>query len=179
MEHNSDEGEGRPPVSDAGGGKRASLVSGNEIARVLYVDLVGDPVALGRPRLTIAGGKPVAYTPTKTRTYKSALQSEMRKEMEASEGRSLMTGPLIIEVAAYFAIPKSWPKWRQQAAGRGEWLHTSKPDGDNVLKMVLDAGTGVVFVDDAQAYDKRVFKGYGWVPRVEVTITEVAQWQRK
>jgi Holliday junction resolvase RusA-like endonuclease len=50
-------------------------------------------------------------------------------------------------------------------------LHkTTKPDGDKLLRAVLDGMTGIVYEDDAQVIDSRVQKFYGNPPRVEVSV---------
>jgi len=38
--------------------------------------------------------------------------------------------------------------------------HTTRPDAENVAKAVLDALTGLLWVDDAQVFDLRVKKLY-------------------
>ena len=47
---------------------------------------------------------------------------------------------------------------------------TVKPDVDKLSRSVLDALTGIVWVDDAQVVDKTVRKRYAETDRMEVTI---------
>jgi Holliday junction resolvase RusA-like endonuclease len=47
-----------------------------------------------------------------------------------------------------------------------------KPDLDNVVKAVLDALNGVVYLDDAQVVNLVATKRYATEPRVEVYIFE-------
>jgi Holliday junction resolvase RusA-like endonuclease len=49
--------------------------------------------------------------------------------------------------------------------------HTSKPDADNLIKVVKDALNSVVYGDDSQVADQRCVKAYSDRPRVEVTVT--------
>lgn len=49
---------------------------------------------------------------------------------------------------------------------------TTKPDIDNVQKAVMDALTGVWYVDDSQIVESHVGKWYSENPRVEVTVEE-------
>jgi Holliday junction resolvase RusA-like endonuclease len=81
-----------------------------------------------------------------------------------------MEGPLLVTVVAKFAIPKSWPKWRQEAAERGLVLHAVKPDASNVLKAVEDALQGVVYRDDSQIAAVAVRKFYAPDPQVVVLV---------
>ena len=121
----------------------------------LHVVLPGQPVGKGRPRF--GGGR--AYTPKKTKDYEQLLAAAARFEMDQArlEATELPCKMLIL---AQFAIPKSWAKWRQQAAQLGEYT-PGRPDIDNVAKAVLDAFNGIVYVDDAQVFDLQVKKTYG------------------
>ena len=62
-------------------------------------------------------------------------------------------------IKAQFEIPKSWTKAKKAAAEADE-IYPGKPDIDNIAKIVLDSFNGVVFEDDAQVYDLKVFKRY-------------------
>jgi Holliday junction resolvase RusA-like endonuclease len=73
-------------------------------------------------------------------------------------------------VVAEFAIPKSWPKWRQGAAENGLVWHTIRPDASNVLKAVEDALQGVVYRDDSQIVSVVVQKAYSIDPKVVVFV---------
>jgi len=61
-------------------------------------------------------------------------------------------GPVRVYVDFYFPKPKSAPKAMMWAAKR--------PDADKALRAVLDALTGVAFVDDGQVVDLRGLKFY-------------------
>ncbi len=61
----------------------------------------------------------------------------------------------------------SWPKKRAAAA---KW-RTSKPDADNLAKIVADAMNAIVFADDAQVASLIVQKTYGPLAGVTVTAT--------
>jgi Holliday junction resolvase RusA-like endonuclease len=49
---------------------------------------------------------------------------------------------------------------RLSATGRKRLHHTTKPDIDKALRVVLDALTGVLYVDDCQVVDTLVAKKY-------------------
>jgi Holliday junction resolvase RusA-like endonuclease len=65
-----------------------------------------------------------------------------------------------MHILAQFEIPKSWPKWKRDAALLGIYT-PGRPDIDNVAKAVLDAFNGIVYKDDAQVYELTVKKIYG------------------
>jgi Holliday junction resolvase RusA-like endonuclease len=89
---------------------------------------------------------------------------------QASNGCGLLRGPLSISIIAHFAVAPSWSKKRQLAA---QW-HAQRPDGDNLLKAVLDGLKTVVFHDDAQV--SRITLEKRWTrdtERLEVVISRL------
>lgn len=123
----------------------------------------GDPVGKGRPRFSRIGGKPIAYTPIKTREYEAEVALRARQSMA---GQQALIGPVSIAIEAVFPIPESWPMKRKQA---GE-LPAKKPDLDNIIKIIGDALNGIVYVDDAQICRAVVEKRYGDEPGVFVVV---------
>lgn len=94
--------------------------------------LQGKPVPMGRPRFTRTGR---AYTAKSSREYKN----EQIEKLNASKGAAWvpLDGPLRVNVT--FVSPR--PKRMLLRAGdtpEGRIYKTTKPDIDNLLKMVLD-----------------------------------------
>lgn len=124
------------------------------------------PVAKARPRIALHGGRAHAYTPRKTEEAEWRIRNEWIDE----HGREPMVGPLSLEVVAFVPMPKSIPMKRRSTA-----LPTTRPDGDNYLKTVLDALNQVAWPDDSVVVDMRVRKRYAeddgpcWV----ITVDEV------
>lgn len=79
--------------------------------------------------------------------------------------------PLALLVHAFIPVPKSWSKRDQAEALFGGILPTSRPDGDNYLKIV-DALNGIVWKDDAQVVDARVIKRYSSEPALRIEVRE-------
>lgn len=121
----------------------------------------GVPVGKGRPRFVKATGR--AYTPEKTASYESLIAYAASQAMLGAEP---ISAPIGIKVQAVFPIPQSWSKKRKTAA---HW-HTSKPDGDNILKAVGDALNGIVWTDDSQVARTTIAKVYGDVPGLHVFV---------
>lgn len=117
------------------------------------VHIPGTPVAKARPRITVRGGKPRAYTPKKTADYE-AMIADLVKIPEPS------SKPLRVHINLYLPIPQSWSKQKTIDAACGNILPTSRPDADNYAKAILDAMNGVAFHDDSQVVDLRVVKQY-------------------
>lgn len=132
----------------------------------------GVPVAKGRPRMTIRGGHPRAYTPEKTEKYENLVRLAFYEEYGETVPAS---GPIEIEIRAYFPVPKSFSKKKKQQALLGILHKTTKPDLDNIQKAIQDGLNGVAFADDSQIYKYAASKGFSDVPRVDIKITEVEE----
>lgn len=128
----------------------------------VHIVIPGQPVGKGRPRF----GKGRAYTPAKTRDYEKKLATAARLEMADAEPAAT---PVRLVILAQFEIPKSWAKWRKEAATVGAY-RPGRPDIDNIAKAVLDAFNEIVYLDDAQVYDLQIKKTYGQ-PLLVVTAT--------
>lgn len=126
--------------------------------------LLGTPTPKGRPRFT---GKGRAYTPAKTRTAEAAILAAYRA---AVGSRSPHTGPVEVHLEAVFTPPPSWPKWRREAALAGALAHTTKPDLDNLLKLV-DGLNGYAWLDDSQIFRATPEKRYGPLAHTRVVLT--------
>lgn len=89
-------------------------------------------------------------------------------------GMSVIEGAVVMDVVAYFQIPKSWLKKKRLQAKNGVIYPTVKPDADNILKVLKDALNGVAYDDDKQVVDVRCRKRYTTgKPRLVVEIEEI------
>lgn len=100
-----------------------------------------------RPRVTMRNGKAHAFTPDKTKEYEADILAAF-----LAAGGKKVKGPVCVHVETFRALPKSRPK---KVVSEPD---TFKPDGDNVLKCVLDALNGYAFDDDSQAVMLSVIK---------------------
>ncbi|MFX8681150.1 RusA family crossover junction endodeoxyribonuclease, partial [Acinetobacter baumannii] len=80
-------------------------------------------------------GRPATYTPAKTVAYEGLVAHAAAQVMN---GAPPLDGPLRLVVIARFQLPKQVSKARRALAAAGRDWHTSRPDGDNVLKAVGD-----------------------------------------
>lgn len=131
-----------------------------------YIWLPGQPIGKGRPRFTRTGR---VYTPEKTRRYEHRLAGTASNYMMLHQLEPTKK-PCQMVIKAQFEIPKSWTKARKAAAA-ADIIYPGKPDIDNIAKIVLDSFNGVVFEDDAQVYDLKVFKRYAEEPCLITTVT--------
>lgn len=128
----------------------------------VFVHLAGEPIGKGRPRF----GNGRTYTPPATVAYEYALKTEAAITMKKVRLKPF-EGPVEVSVVAKFGIPKSWSKSRRAEA----FHHIGRPDCDNVLKVVLDALNGVVWLDDAQVCDAIIAKRYDAAGLAGLAIT--------
>lgn len=68
--------------------------------------------------------------------------------------------PVWINIEAHYPIPKQTPKKKRELMLAGKMLPLIRPDGDNIVKSVLDALNGVAYFDDKQVVLIRVNKTY-------------------
>lgn len=130
------------------------------------------PTAKGRPRFARSTGR--AYTPAATQAAERTLQGELsaatRLGLSAQQHEWPMAGPLELELGFALAIPASWSKAKAARARNGIQRHTSRPDVDNLGKLVMDACNGVLWHDDAQLVRVTLAKCYGPTPGTTVTL---------
>lgn len=87
-------------------------------------------------------------------------------------GRAPTQNPVALLVHAFREVPASWSRRDQEAALAGAIRPTSRPDGDNSLKIVQDALNKIVWCDDSQIVDARVIKRYDSQPCLRVEVRE-------
>lgn len=133
--------------------------------------MVGSVVAQGRPKLTTAP-YPHAYDPQKSREFKAMLGFCAQQEMRTKGGEPI-TGAVVLQILVEVAIPKSWSKKKREQAEKGEIRPVSKPDGDNIAKSIMDALSGVWYLDDKQVCELHIIKTYGEVAKYHVICAEV------
>lgn len=133
----------------------------------LVVTIPGEPVAQGRGRAVRIGAGMRVIDPAKSRSWKGVAAMFMQQARNAAGVFAPMDGPLDVTVVATWATLKSAPKKNPPV------YKVSRPDGDNVLKAVLDAGNGILWADDAMCVRLSVEKRYGAVPSVMVEIRTI------
>ena len=139
----------------------------------ITIRLDGEPVAQGRPRATVIGGRARLYDPQNSRDYKNLLKMCAYNElMKQNQGKKL-EGPLELKLWIGRSIPGSWSKKKQQRAIKKQVLPTSKPDTDNYIKGALDALNKTVFDDDSAVVLIQATKFYTDHPHITVKVSEV------
>ena len=134
---------------------------------MIAFEIPGPPIGKGRPRAFRMGNSVRMHTPEKTASYESLVKLAARMAMKSAAPMAL---PVALSLIVLHPIPKSWSKRRQEAALAGTERPTTKPDADNVAKVIADACNGIVWVDDAQVVELSVSKRYSSTPGVMVEV---------
>lgn len=105
------------------------------------------------------------FTPTK----QAAFMGQFRLFAQAAmQGRAPFEGPLHMNARFVYVAPASWSRKKRDAT---VWK-ASKPDIDNIFKILGDAISGCVYVDDAQIASLTIQKRYGLKPEIIVTVQQ-------
>jgi len=138
------------------------------MSRVEFI-YYGIPTGKGRARVSTRGGFPRAYTPKKTKEAEQNLQAQ------AAQYRPdrLFEGAISINYHIFVPIPKSFSKKKREDALMGKMHPLTKPDIDNIEKLVFDAFNGVIWLDDRQVVEVIKKKSYGQTPCISFIIEEI------
>ena len=139
-----------------------SAMEPGEAVSSLEVFVPGVFVGKGRPRLGQGGH---VYTPAVTAEQERTIGWAAKEAIAKKDGAWSLTGPMSLRAWFTLPIPASWSKKRKAAPGP----HTSKPDLDNLLKL-LDSCNGILWEDDAQLVILSVGKSYGEQPGLELKV---------
>lgn len=118
------------------------------------ITIRGEPLPW-RPARTLKSG--ISYTPKRQKDWLTDARNQVALQIR---GRKALSGPVKLTLFLWVSIPTSWPKWRQEAARRGEVMPISRPDRTNFQKLVEDALNGLAFEDDSQVVDGVTKKRY-------------------
>lgn len=113
-------------------------------------------VGKGRPRMSKKGHM---YTPKETRDAEDRIRHLVKKG-----NVPLIEGPVFVDVRIEVLKGKK----------TGDYPLT-KPDADNVIKLVLDAMNGVAYKDDAQVCSVTCEKFYSDRDSISITVGDYDQ----
>ena len=120
------------------------------------LDVMGVPVAKGRPRMARTGH---VYTPQKTREYETRIRTATGILMS---GRKRTELPCIVHVGVFFEPPRSLSKKKRAELFETGGFHAIKPDLDNMA-----------ILDDKQIIEICSYKTYAESARLTIDVYEV------
>lgn len=110
-----------------------------------------------------------SITPEQTKSYEELI----RWNYKLAGGEYFEDKMLKVDIKAYYSIPKSFSKSKHGEAAFGYIRPTTKPDSDNIIKVVLDALNGVAYYDDKQVVCVSCNKYYAENGYLEIEINEL------
>lgn len=108
------------------------------------------------------------FTPAPQRSYAGALKLFCAAAMK---GAAPLDGPLAVDIHAIYPWPASWSQRKRGEAG-ARWK-VSRPDIDNLAKIVMDALNTVAWSDDARICSANLRKYYGDLPCLSVKVRKL------
>ena len=108
----------------------------------------------------------VQFTPAPQRGYMNVIRFAAETAMK---GALPYDKAVALKVVAVYPWNKGASRLLRQSID-GAWKAT-RPDGDNIVKIVKDSMNQIVYVDDAQCALTEIWKIYGDRPGLHVTVT--------
>ncbi|MCK9393915.1 RusA family crossover junction endodeoxyribonuclease [bacterium] len=131
--------------------------------------IYGKPQGKGRPRITTRGGFAHAYSSKQTVDYEKLIKEEWLKHYSDT---TPLKSAIYLQINAYYKIPTSFKKADKEQARLGVLRPFTKPDFDNIEKIIADALNKLAYNDDVQITTNQTKRRYSTEPRVEVLICE-------
>ena len=136
----------------------------------MKITIPGDPVAQGRPRFYRMGEHVQTVDPPKSRNWKATAQHHMRLQCAKPIPAKV---PVELSIEVVFRCPVS--DYRKRKPREWRW-RTKRPDLDNVIKAIKDAGNGVLWLDDNQIVEihaSKIIAAQGEPPMILLDVVEI------
>jgi len=111
------------------------------------------------------------------KSWAQLVAQDASRALAETQGATLELGP--VKLTAIFFLPR--PK-KLQKAKHALADHTKKPDLDKLLRSILDALTGVLWLDDSQVVELSASKRYAELarpPHVSVWVEPLVAYALK
>ena len=112
-------------------------------------------------------GKMQSITPEQTKSYEELI----RWNYKISGGEYFEDKAVKVSIKAFYPIPQAFSRSKREQVLQGQLRPQTKPDCDNITKVVLDALNGVAYYDDKQVISISCEKWYADKGYLEVEIT--------
>ena len=121
----------------------------------------GDPVQWARAG---RNGR-FSFTPKKQAVHMDVIRLAASRVFKGVP----IEGPIELAVSFIYEWPKSLSEKKRKAPGAH--YKTSRPDADNLIKIIADALNKIMWHDDAQIVQSRFSKQYGLTSATYVSVT--------
>ena len=132
----------------------------------IEITIKGSPKAQKRHRHTKAG---FTYDPSKSD------KNDFLTLIHAKAPKQPLKGDISLKVTFGMPFVKKHyrtGKYSGELKPNPPLAYTNKPDIDNMLKFVMDAGNNVIWYDDSQIFKVEMEKVYSLSPRTEIIVEE-------
>jgi len=138
----------------------------------IKITIYGRPEQWRRTGGRTKDGRPVRFTPAKTRDYEHRIKQEAGRYFVRP-----FKGPVKVDMLAVFPRPKA-KIWKTKPMPR-EW-YPKAPDLDNIVKAAMDGLNGIAYLDDRQVVmvvARKILASGDELPRLELTIGLMEGWE--
>ena len=142
----------------------------------MIFEIIGTPLQKQSARFAKRGRFMKSYQPKNVVNY--AAQAKIQVIDQLPEGFVPFSGKIkVIRLTFVFPPLKSWSKKKLQSLRDGSCIYKdTKPDLDNLEKMIYDCCNGVVWTDDAKIVCKGgITKVFGEVPKTILEVVEIEE----
>lgn len=142
----------------------------------LAFTVLGKPEAGGSKRAFIVKGKAIVTDANKNAgSWKQQVRTAARTAVEKSGRPLLCTGPVRLTAHFFFTRPRSHLRGNNGDLRKGAPVeHTQKPDVLKCMRLLEDALTGMIYIDDAQIIDEHMTKHWTTdAPGIRVEVEEL------
>lgn len=148
---------------------------GIDYVNSVYFSVPGKPRGKERPRSHRVKNFITTYTPKNTVEY----EKQIKKSYEEYAKDVKLEGCIEAEITAVFPIPKATKKKDRQRMEEGNVRCMTKPDCDNIAKIILDPLNQIAYDDDSQVCSLKTEKVYGTEPQVRVILRKIERVNTK
>ena len=143
---------------------------------ILDIIIPGAPHAQGRARFARIGDHVRTYDPKESKDWKSYAKV-LLWEAVAKQGGGIFIqdGAVCLRVLACFACTSTDAKKKSIRECGNRW-HTKKPDLDNIIKAIKDAGRSILWTDDSQVsaiHAEKIVLRPGESPFVQISVCKM------
>lgn len=116
----------------------------------------------------------MSYACPKQKGHVMDVQKVMRSVWEGEP----IALPIHLDLVAHMPVPASWPKKKKALAETDHILHVSKPDVDNILKLIKDCANDLLYCDDAQIVSVVACKRFSAKPGYQLTLYTLEPYEQ-
>ena len=139
------------------------------IARTISFTVPGAAVP-SRRRTHIIAGHVGSYQTRETAEYRNLVRLVASEAARSHGLAEPWRGAVELDWCVVRPVPASWSGKRRMAALADDICAVSRPDLDNLSKLIQDAMTGVIYRDDAQIVRAAQRKCFGTNPVLSVVV---------